>query len=266
MQDPYQRTIDYLRISLTDRSNLRGSYTMPLKYSEPVPEDRLLTVDEIVKVVRVAVKYGFRKFRLTGGEPLLRPDVVKIVEVLAPIGGVDDLSMTTNGTLLAEMAKSLAHAGLKRVNVGLNTMDPNRFAAMTQGGDLYQVVAGVCAAAAAGLKPIRLNCMVERSSREKSAQEVARFAAEHGFEVRFARRMNFLTGEFWPVEGGQGGHCAKCNRLRLSCDGAFHACLFSAQGFSIRKLGVETALKQAIEAKPESGRSCSGQGFYAVGG
>lgn len=266
MTDKYGRRINYLRISVTDRCNLRCHYCMPPGGVPLLRHSDLLSYEEITEVTREAVALGFDKIRLTGGEPLVRRGVVELVAMLAALPGVEDRAMTTNGVLLDEYAEPLARAGLDRVNISLDTLNPHRYAEVTGGGDLTRVMAGIEAAEAAGLRPIKLNCVVEESVGEPDAQSVRRFALHHGLEVRFIRRMELTSGRFWVVEGGSGGDCRACNRLRLSSEGLVRPCLFSDLGFSVRELGARGALRRAIEAKPESGEACLQSTFSRIGG
>ncbi len=266
MRDPFGRTISYLRISVTDRCNLRCCYCMPEGGVPLLRREDLLTYEEITEIARTAAGMGFNKFRLTGGEPLVRAEITRLVAMLARIEGVEDLAMTTNGVLLEAHAAPLAEAGLHRVNISLDSVDPERYREKTRGGDLKRVLAGIEAARAAGFKPIKLNCVVERSSRETDAQEVAAFARKERLEVRFIRHMNLAEGEFWIVEGGEGGNCVRCNRLRLSSEGLIRPCLFSDTGFNVRELGAREAILRAIHAKPESGRQCRTSTFSRIGG
>ena len=141
--DQYQREINYLRISLIDNCNLRCVYCMPINGLQFLPREDLLQPAEIAEVVRVAVSIGFRKFRLTGGEPTLRPDLLDIVERLSRIDGVDELAMTTNGVLLSKLAKPLAEAGLRRVNIHLDTLHPQRLSRIMRGGRLEEIWRGI---------------------------------------------------------------------------------------------------------------------------
>lgn len=266
MIDRFGRRIDYLRISVTDRCNLRCRYCMPPDGPTLVPHAEILRFEEIVEVARVAVEMGVTKLRLTGGEPLVRREIEKLVRMLAQLPGVRDLAMTTNGTLLAKHAKALALAGLHRVNVSLDAIDPQRYAAITANGDVRDVLAGIEAACRAGLHPIKLNCVVGGDSDPHDAQDVAKFARTHGLQVRFIPQMDLARGRFGLVQGGTGGDCPRCNRLRLSADGQIRPCLFSDLGYSVRELGAAEALRRAVEAKPASGSACTSRSISAIGG
>lgn len=266
MLDRFGREINYLRISVTDRCNLRCYYCIPKGEVEFFPEERLISNGEIVRIARIAAELGIVKIRLTGGEPLLRKNIVELVGELARIDGINDLSMSTNGTLLKKFARPLADAGLMRVNVSLDTTDAKRYAEITGFDRLHDVIEGLDAAEKAGLLPIKLNCVVKKSSSEADAQMVAKFAKERGFEVRFIRQMNLAAGKFWIVEGGTGGDCAICNRLRLTADGYIKPCLFSDIAFSVKELGAKNAILKAIAEKPKTGTKSLNCSFFNIGG
>ena len=168
--------------------------------------------------------------------------------------------------MLADYADTLAAAGLHRVNISLDSTDPQRYAEITGGGDVQRVFAGIVAAREAGLVPIKLNCVVSESSAEPDALTVAEFGRENGLQVRFIRMMDTATGTFSVVEGGSGGDCPRCNRLRLSSDGMVRPCLFSDLAFSVRKLGAAQALEQAIQEKPAAGGPCAHNWMHGIGG
>lgn len=201
--DQYQREINYLRISLTDRCNLRCVYCMPINGVEFLPPQDLLTPAEIAAVVEVAVEAGFRKFRLTGGEPTLRAEVVEIVERIARIPGVGDLAMTTNGMLLPELARPLAQAGLKRVNIHLDTLHPERLARVMRWGRLEQIQQGIAAAEQAGLLPIKLNAVIARGYNDMDVVELAALTFERDWHFRFIEMMPFGSGECAGVARGR---------------------------------------------------------------
>lgn len=265
MFDRFDRKIDYLRISVTDKCNLRCAYCMPEEGVPMLRHEDLLTLEELAEVARAAVDLGVTKVRLTGGEPLVRKGIAALVSMLAQIEGIRDLAMTTNGIRLAEFASPLAAAGLHRINISLDTLDPARFSQITRGGDLSQVLGGIEAARTAGLEPIKLNCVVRQSQDEPDALAVAEFGRQHGYEVRFIRQMNLAEGRFSVVIGGRGGDCPSCNRLRLSCDGRVRPCLFHDLQFSVREFGATGAMLRAIEAKPKCGGT-SRSLIHAIGG
>jgi len=238
---------------------------MPEHGIKKIPHEDILSFEEIVSFTKKAVELGIDKVRLTGGEPLVRRDIAKLVAMLSKIRGINDLAMTTNGVLLKDFAEPLVDAGLHRVNISLDTLDPKRYSEITRGGDIKLVLKGIEKAKMAGLNPIKLNCVFEKSSKESDAQMVKQYALENGLDARFIRRMDIKRGYFWKVEGGNGGDCQHCNRLRLSSDGRIFPCLFSDLSFSIKGLGIEEAIKRAVKAKPESGL-CSSNSFNAIGG
>jgi cyclic pyranopterin phosphate synthase len=187
--DAFDRTISYLRISVTDRCNLRCVYCMPPAGLPWIAKPDLLSFDEIVRVAMAGAALGLRSIRLTGGEPLLRPRIVDLVRALAAIPGVDDISLSTNGLLLAELAEPLACAGLRRVNVSLDTLRADRFEELALRPGLGRVLAGIEAALAAGLVPLKLNCVVMRG---RNHDEIAAFAAltkHQPIAVRFIELM-----------------------------------------------------------------------------
>ena len=265
MYDRYNRRITYLRISVTDRCNLRCAYCMPLQGVALLDHRDVLSFEEICEVARTAVDMGMDKIRLTGGEPLVRRGVLDLVAMIGRIAGIKDYAMTTNGVLLAQYAAGLRAAGLHRLNIHLDTLDPDRFRRITRGGDLNDVLAGIDAARAAGFARIKLNCVIDETPQEEDAQAVLAFGRDRGMEVRFIRQMRLNEGRFWPVHGGAGGRCGACNRLRLSSDGMIYPCLFSDDSYDVRDLGVEQAFRMAVEGKPLRGRQSS-HPLYGIGG
>jgi cyclic pyranopterin phosphate synthase len=167
--DPFGRTVDYLRISVTDRCNERCLYCMPEGYKGWERKPDPLTADELIRVVRVAVGLGFRKFRLTGGEPLVRADVPDIIRAMAAIPGVECIGLSTNGTRLEQLAHPLREAGLRTVNISLDALDPQVYRHVT-GGDLGAVLAGIRGCVAAGFERVKLNCVLMRGVNEPENQ------------------------------------------------------------------------------------------------
>jgi GTP 3',8-cyclase len=188
LTDTFGRVHNNLRISVTDRCNLRCTYCMP---EEVVFMDRgqLLTFEEITHLVRVAVPLGIDKVRLTGGEPLMRRDLPTLVKMLSAIDGLRDIGLTTNGLLLADQAQALHDAGLRRINVSLDTLAPARFRELTRRDGLDKVIAGIRAAKQAGFQPVKVNAVSIRGVTEHEVVPLARFAREHGLEMRFIEYM-----------------------------------------------------------------------------
>jgi cyclic pyranopterin phosphate synthase len=199
--DNFNRPISYLRISVTDRCNLRCVYCMP---PEGVPcrsHEEILRYEEIELFVQAAASLGISKVRLTGGEPLVRLGFVELVRMLARIPGIDDLAMTTNGTLLARYAAELAQAGLKRVNVSLDTLQLERFRQITRRGDLAAVFKGIAAAREAGLVPLKVNTVVVRGFNDDEVVDFARLTLEDDWHVRFIELMPVGTNTAWAGDG-----------------------------------------------------------------
>ncbi|MEK6676259.1 MAG: GTP 3',8-cyclase MoaA [Planctomycetota bacterium] len=201
-QDRYGRTIDYLRISLIDHCNLRCVYCMPLRGLRFTPSHELLSADELALVVKVAARVGFRKIRLTGGEPTLRADLLEIVSKIREIDGIVDLGMTTNGVLLPKLAGPLRSAGLSRLNIHVDTLDPTHLKHVMRFGSLEQIWEGIEAADQAGFRPIKINAVVVRDYNEHDVVDLARLTLERDWHVRFIELM--------PLGGGE------CAQLSLS--------------------------------------------------
>jgi cyclic pyranopterin phosphate synthase len=200
--DGFGRTIDYLRVSLIDHCNLRCVYCMPLSGLRFARSDELLSAAELERVARAAAVVGFRKIRLTGGEPTLRSDLVEIVERLARLPGLRDLAMTTNGILLPRLAARLASAGLRRVNIHIDTLHPGRLQRLMRFGTVDEIWAGIEAAEAVGWRPIKLNVVVTRGYNDADVVELARLTHSREWHVRFIELM--------PLGGGE------CARLAVS--------------------------------------------------
>jgi cyclic pyranopterin phosphate synthase len=186
--DTFGRVHNNLRVSVTDRCNLRCTYCMP---EDVVFMDRaeLLTFEEIARFVRIAAPLGIDKVRLTGGEPLMRRELPRLVEMLCAIDGIRDVGLTTNGLLLADHAQALFDAGLRRINVSLDTLDPGRFRDLARRDGLEKVIEGILAAKRAGFDPVKVNAVSIRGVTEREVVPLARFAREHGLELRFIEYM-----------------------------------------------------------------------------
>lgn len=199
--DAFGRRIDYLRVSLTDRCNMRCVYCMPAHGMQFLPRPELLTNDELLRVLQAAAAAGFRKIRLTGGEPMLRQDIVNLIGAIKAIPGIEHIAMTTNGLRLGTLASSLHAAGLDRVNISIDSLNPAKFRQITRGGNLADVWAGIEAAVAAGLLPLKLNAVVVRGLNDDELIDLAALTLDNDWEFRFIEVMP-LTGVAGVAQDG----------------------------------------------------------------
>jgi cyclic pyranopterin phosphate synthase len=195
--DSFGRSITYLRISVTDRCNFRCVYCMPPEGVERRSHESIMRYEEIAAVVRLVAGLGVRKVRLTGGEPLVRLDLPRLVRMIADIEGIEDISLTTNGILLERMAAELKDAGLNRVNVSLDTLQPEKFTRITRGGSLEMVWRGLEAAEKHGLTPMKINVVAMRGVNEDELQDLARLSLERAWHVRFIELMPVNNQQPW---------------------------------------------------------------------
>ena len=191
LSDSFQRPIDYLRISVTDRCNLRCIYCMPAEGVHLMSHGDILSYEEIYKVAEAAAKLGIKKLRITGGEPLVRAGLPRLVQMLAQIDAIDDISLTTNGTLLANYAAELKSAGLRRVNVSLDTLKPDRFKEITRYGNLADVLGSIEVAKSVGLIPTKINMVVMSGINDDEVIDFATKTITEGWHVRFIEHMPF---------------------------------------------------------------------------
>ena len=200
LRDRFDRTIDYLRISVTDRCNLRCVYCMPAGGIDLFEHREILSYEEIVRVVGIAAGLGVRKIRITGGEPLARRNVSRLVSSLRSIAGIEDISLTTNGTLLERYARELADAGLNRVNISLDSLRPDRYREITRGGELDQVMRGIGAAEDAGLLPVKINMVPVKFLNEDEIEDFGRLTLSAPYHVRFIEFMPIGAKDLWSEE------------------------------------------------------------------
>ncbi len=202
MIDAQGRPIHYLRLSVTDRCNLSCLYCRAEARGEPLPREKLLSFEEIVRAVKIACELGIDRVRITGGEPLVRQGISGLIHMLRENCRISDLSLSTNGLLLADLAGELRRAGLNRVNVSLDSLKPDRFRTITRGGDLTRVLAGIERAREAGLAPIKLNTVVMKGVNDDELVDLALFALERGLTIRFIELMPIgeaITSGLWPT-------------------------------------------------------------------
>ncbi|MFA5055494.1 MAG: GTP 3',8-cyclase MoaA [Dehalococcoidia bacterium] len=202
VSDSFHRHIDYLRISVTDRCNLRCVYCMPAEGVQSLPHSDVLRYEELAAVARAAAAIGINKLRLTGGEPLVRLGLTDLVKMLSQIEGIDDIALTTNGILLKQYASELKEAGLKRVNISLDSLNKERYHSITRTGRLADAIEGIEFAKEIGLDPVKINMVVIRDINDDEVADFASLSIEKGWHVRFIEPMPFVdnkTFSFVPI-------------------------------------------------------------------
>ncbi len=303
MQDGFGRRIEYLRISVTDKCNLRCVYCMPEEGLPWLRRDELLSFEEIAAIVREMAAVGLRRIRLTGGEPLVRRDLPELVRQLREIAGIDDIALSTNGVLLEEQAAALRDAGVDRLNLSLDSLVPERIDALARRpGSAERIFAGIAAAERIGFAPMKLNCVVMRGRNDDEIAHFAEITRRRPWHVRFIEVMPTgdnldvsreqyvpaaeilervrTLGDLAPVEGPRGNgpatyfafpgapgtvgvitpmshnYCDRCNRMRLTADGALRPCLFGSIQTPLRdalRAGrpLEPLIRETLRIKPE---------------
>ncbi len=268
--DTHGRAIEYLRISVTDRCNLRCSYCMPADGIELKKCSDMLSYEQITEITRAAARVGISKIRLTGGEPLVRRGLEELIRMLASIDGIDEIAMTTNAVLLTRArAIALREAGLDRLNISLDTLDPERYHALTRGGRLDEALAGIEEAVAAGFERTKINMVIFDSTTGEEISSMRDFCAAKGLALQRIRHFSLSgamasMGPDVPCERPM--PCDMCNRLRLTSDGFFKPCLMSDSEIEVDFEEIEGCLRRAVEAKPEAGSSCNGRSMRQIGG
>jgi GTP 3',8-cyclase len=274
MRDPFDRTINYLRLSLTDRCNYRCLYCMPASGAKKIGHEEILRYEEILEIVEVAVKLGVTKIRFTGGEPLVKRGIVKLVREIGELPGIKTLAMTTNGSRLVKYAKVLKQSGINRLNISLDSLNPTVFSTMTRVGRLDDVLAGIDAAIEHGF-PVKLNTVLVKGHNDGEVADFIKFAKKKQCEIRFIEQMAFnkeapfVSEEqvrkvlsqnhkvkplpqtetsshvnLFDVDGVRVGFisarskpfCSGCNKLRLTQTGELRACLASTTHVNLREI------------------------------
>ena len=276
MKDRFERDIKYLRLSVTDKCNLRCRYCMPEEGVCRKQHEEMLTEEEIVTAVEVAAALGVTKLRITGGEPLVKKNILSICRRCAAVPGIREVCLTTNGILLPELAIPLREAGVRRINLSLDTLDPEKYAAMTRVGQLSHALRGLEAALAAGFDKVKINAVLIGGFNDDEIPTLAELTLRYPVDVRFIELMPMVDGEFGPdafvpcdvvperlprmesvahdggtarlyrLPGAQGNiglisplsnhFCGECDRMRLTADGKLKPCLHSGLEFPVKGL------------------------------
>jgi cyclic pyranopterin phosphate synthase len=266
MRDHFGRLIRYLRVSVTDRCNLRCSYCAAEASCESGIGEAL-PLESMAAIVRAAVGLGVDKVRITGGEPLLREGLFGFVSSLASIPGLGTLAMTTNGTHLATAARELASAGLMSVNVSLDSIDPDEYGRLTGGGRLEDTLSGIAAAKEAGLD-VKLNVVVDAHDPPSAAREkaVANYAQDIGVALQTIRRYDPLSPKIDDPDYDRPPPCAACDRIRLLSDGRLLACLHSAAVLPIDLEHIEESILTCVAMKSARGYTATLASLREIGG
>lgn len=279
MRDPFGRSISYMRISVTELCNLRCRYCMPEEGVCKKRHEDMLAEDELIRAMEAAASLGITKLRITGGEPLVKKNILSICRRAATVAGIRELCLTTNGILLPELAKPLKDAGVRRLNISLDTLDPEKYAYITRMGSLQQAAEGIRAALSAGFEKIKLNTVLIGGFNDDEIAPLAELTRRYPIDLRFIELMPMVQGGFGPecfipntrvlevlpelekqpADGGvarlyrlpgalgnvglispvNAHFCAGCNRIRLTADGKLKPCLHSAEEYSIKGLSKE---------------------------
>jgi cyclic pyranopterin phosphate synthase len=265
MYDSYNRSIDYLRISVTDKCNLRCRYCLP---EEGVPQrqhEDFLRHEQIVEVVRAAVGLGLTKIRLTGGEPLVKRGIVELAGMIRAVPGVKHLAMTTNGTLLARYAAGLRRAGLDSLNVSLDTLDAERYRHLTRGGRIEEVLEGIDVALREGF-PVKINMVVLEDTSKGEIERLRAFCRDKGLELQLINHFDLREAKSERYLFDRPPKCTTCNKIRLLADGQLKPCLHSDQEIALDPADIEGSLRRTIEAKPKNGCACTNRSMAQIGG
>ena len=265
MLDKFNREINYLRISITDKCNLRCIYCMPEEGIPLKPHKDILRYEQIEQIVRQAVQLGITKIRLTGGEPLIKKDIENLIEKLAGIKGIKELCLTTNGTLLAEKAKILKQAGLTSMNISLDTLQPEKYKEITRGGNLADVLKGIDEAINEGFK-IKLNMVVLKGKNEDEIDDIRRFCQNKNIKSQLINHFSLRSDKSDENFFDRPPKCKNCNRIRLLSDGSLKPCLHSETEYKVNFADIKVSLEAAILAKPERGLSCNSRKMFEIGG
>jgi cyclic pyranopterin phosphate synthase len=268
MFDRFNREINYLRISVTDRCNLRCTYCMPEQGVIPKRHQDILSYEKMVEVAREAITLGIKKIRLTGGEPLVRKGVLFLVEQLKKLPGLKELTLSTNGVLLETMARPLKDAGIDRINVSLDTLDPKKYKKLTRIGDIKCVLKGINAVIDAGFKNSKINMVLIPGVNDDEVESMKAFCKEKGFSLQ--RINHYSLSDIKSIDRNYIAErplkCEYCNRIRLTADGKLKPCLFSDLEIPLDFNNLRESLIKAIQSKPEAGTCNSNRQNWQIGG
>lgn len=265
MLDGFNRNIDYLRISVTDKCNLRCVYCMPEDGVTIKEHSDLLSFEQIEQIVIEAVKLGISKLRVTGGEPLVRKDVDILIKKLATIEGIQHIGLTTNGILLKNYADILEKNGLNSINISLDTLDPERYKKLTRRGNINDVFEGIEAVKSKTFK-LKLNMIVFNDTTRKEIEDMKKFCKNNKIRLQLIKHFSLKKVKIYDINYDRPKNCNLCNSIRLTYDGMLKPCLHSNTEIKMNFDDIRTSLVRAIKSKPEKGLTCNNRDMYQIGG
>jgi len=268
LTDLFGRAITCLRISVTDRCNYRCTYCMPSVGIDLIPHCMILSYEAIAQIAKVAGKLGITKVRITGGEPLVRKNIESLVSMICAGWPFEEVCMTTNGSLLTRSkAFALKSAGLSRMNISLDTLDPASFSSITHGGSLRDVLKGIDAACAADLAPVKINMVIRPGTTTDEIKQMRLFCTHNGLKLQTISQFSLSDRKHHAsTAADRPPNCATCNRLRLTSDGCLKPCLFSSDEVKVNLNDIEESFRFAAQTKPAYGTCGSHRSMSQVGG
>jgi len=268
MLDGSNNEITYLRVSVTDRCNLRCRYCMPAHGVKFKPPEEILTYEEIASICSIAAGIGITKIRLTGGEPLVRKNITRLVWMLDGIPGIKELCLTTNGTLLAPVTGQLKTAGMARINISLDTLNAGKYRYITRGGDIREALSGIESAKKWGFQKIKINMVLIPGFNTCEIDDMMSFCRENGLILQRINRYSLRSGldQNCGLGAERPPDCRTCNRLRLTADGKLKPCLFSREEIAVDLDDIESSLRSAVRRKRPWRRTGTERGNWEIGG
>jgi len=268
MLDKFKREINYLRISVTDRCNLRCSYCMPAEGIPKKEHTDIISYENIIKIVRSAVEIGINKIRITGGEPLVRKDIISLIKGIKSVPGVKELVMTTNGVLLEKMAEDLKRAGIDRINISLDTLDAKKYKELVRIGEISHVLKGIEKAIESGFTGTKINMVLIPGFNDNEIEDMKNFCRIKGLSLQRINHYSLhdINSIDRKYEAERPLKCSVCNRIRLTSEGKLKPCLFSDLEIPLDKDDPERSLRQAVLSKPRNGSMNTTRGNWEIGG
>ncbi len=265
MLDSYNRPITYIRISVTERCNLRCVYCMPEEDTICTSEQKTLSFDNLMQVVTVAADMGMEKVRITGGEPLVRQGVPEFIGRIKALQKVQFVGMTTNGTLLRKYKQELQQSGVDRINLSLDTLHADRYKTLTRGGDIEQVFDGIFAMKEANI-PIKINMVITKESTAQEIEEMKAFTQKEALELQLIKEYRLSTQKDDDHPYHRPPHCGGCNKIRILSNGIIKPCLHSDIEIPLDMNHIQESLEYAIGIKPLAGSSSQRDNIAKIGG